>query len=190
MMDPLSLQETLRSRMFVTKTLWAAMVLTVCLFVGLAYFINAQQQPGVAQPELRMALYGVAGVLAVLSFFLRRRFLSSHRNLSISTLEKAMRGLVGDGQAEATDAEVPAQVRRMQAIDAKVGVLSGRYFTAMIMSLAMHESIALCGMILAMIERRFEAMIPFAIAAIVLDLLIYPRLDKYIEESTASAPPF
>jgi F0F1-type ATP synthase membrane subunit c/vacuolar-type H+-ATPase subunit K len=188
MMDPLSLQETLRSRMFVMKILWTAMVVTVLLFVGLAYFINAQQQPDVAQPQLQMVLYGVAGVLAVMSFFLRRRFLSSHRNLSISTLEKAMRGLVGDGQAE--DAEVPAQVRRMQAIDAKVGALSGRYFTAMILSLAMHESIALCGMILAMIERRFEAMIPFAIAAIVLDLLIYPRLDKYVEASMVSAPPF
>lgn len=189
MMDSQSLKEMLRPRMFVLKILWTAMVLTVLLFVGLAYFMNAQRQPGVAQPELRMVLYVVAGVLALLSFFLRRMFLSSQRNQSTSALKKALRALVGDAQTEATDAEMPAQVKRLKSIEAKAAALSGRYFTAMLLSLAMHEAIAMCGMILSMIEHRFEPMLPFAIAAIVLDLLVYPRLDKYVEQNAVSAPP-
>lgn len=190
MMDSLSLKEKLRARIFVMKLLWTAMVVTVLLFVGLAYLMNAQGQPEAAQPKLRIALYATAGGVALLSFFVRRMLLSSQRKQSTPNLEKAMRGLVGNGQAEATDAEVPAQVKRMKAIEAKVGALSERYFTALLLSLAMHEAIAICGMILSINERRFEAMIPFAIAALVLDLLIYPRLDKYVEESMVSAPPF
>lgn len=190
MMDPLSLKDTLRSRIFVLKILWMAMVLTVLLFVGLAYLMDTRQQPAVAQPELQMALYGVAGVLAVLSFFLRRMFLSSQRNQSPPAMEQALRGLVVSAQVEAPDVEMPAQVKRMKVIEAKVGALSGRYFTAMLLSLAMHEAITLCGMILSINEHEFEAIIPFAIAAIVLDLLVYPRLDKYVEENAANAPPF
>jgi hypothetical protein len=190
MMDSLSLKDRLRARMFVMKILWAMMTLTVLLFVGLAYLMNAQQQPAAALPQLRIALYTTAGVVALLSFFVRRMLLSSQRNQSTPALKKALRALVGDAQAEASDAEVPAQVKRMQASDAKVAALSGRYFTALLLSLAMHEAIALCGMILSINERRFESIVPFAIAAIVLDLLVYPRLDKYIEESTTTAPPF
>jgi len=176
--------------MFVMKLLWTMMTLTVLLFVGLAYFINAQQQPTAALPQLRIALYTTAGVVALLSFFVRRRLLASRRNQSTPAVEKARRGLVGDAQAEASDAEVPAQVKRMQALDAKVGALSGQYFTALLLSLMMHEAIAMCGMILSMNEHRFESVIPFAIAAIVLDVLVYPRLDKYIEQNAVSAPPF
>jgi hypothetical protein len=95
-----------------------------------------------------------------------------------------------EAQPEATDAEMPAQLKRAKAIEAKVGALSGRYFTALLLSLALHEAIAMCGMILSINERRFESIIPFAIAALVLDLLVYPRLGKYVEESTGSAQPF
>jgi uncharacterized membrane protein len=79
MMDPHSLQEKLRPKKFVMMILWTAMVGTVLLFVGLAYLINAQQQPVAVPPELRIALYTTAGAVAIISFFLRQTFLSSAR---------------------------------------------------------------------------------------------------------------
>ena len=70
----------------------------------------------------------------------------------------------------------------------KVVGLSGMYFTALILSLAMNEAVALFGMLLAILEQRVEPVIPFAAAALALNLLIFPRFNQFVNRVMSKYP--
>lgn len=51
----------------------------------------------------------------------------------------------------------------------------GRWFTILIVRLALHESIALYGLVLAFLKGDAKEMLPFGAAAILLNLFVLPR---------------
>ena len=192
MIDPESLNKILRPRTLTMRILWSAMVMTILFFVLVAYFITGQNQvkPVPVQDELRMVFYAIAVLAPIAAYFLRRRMLSSERLQPAMRLKVDLRAMATDSETEVTDEARLAELKKLNPLELKAISLSGRYFTAMLLSLALHEVVALCGMMLSMLEQRFEAILPFAAVAIVLDLLIYPRLDKFIEQNAVPAPRF
>ena len=192
MIDPESLNKVLRPRTLTLRILWAAMVMTILFFVLVAYFITGQNQtePVPVQDELRMVFYAIAVIAPIAAYFLRRRMLSSERLQPVMRLKVDLRAMATDSETGVTDEARLAEMKKLNPLELKALSLSGRYFTAMLLSLALHEVVALCGMMLSMLEQRFEAILPFAAVAIVLDLMIYPRLDKFIEQNAVTAPRF
>ena len=174
------------------RILWSAMVMTVLFFVLIAYVMSRQYQPGSApvQAELRMVFYAIAIIAPIAAYFLRRRMLSSERLQPAMRLKVDLRAMATDSETGVTDEARLAEMKKLSPLELKAITLSGRYFTAMLLSLALHEVVALCGMMLSILEQRFEAILPFAAVAIVLDLLIYPRLDKFIEQNAVPTPRF
>lgn len=192
MIDPQSLNRILRPRTFTLRILWTAMVLTVLFFVLLAYILSQQYKTDSVpvQTELRMIFYAVAVLAPLAAYFLRRRMLSSERLQPAMRLKVDLQAMATDSETGVTDEARLAELKKLNPLELKALTLSGRYFTAMLLSLALHEVVALCGMMLSMLEQSFEAILPFAAVAIVLDLLIYPRLDKFIEQNAVAAPRF
>jgi F0F1-type ATP synthase membrane subunit c/vacuolar-type H+-ATPase subunit K len=192
MIDPESLNKILRPRTLTMRILWSAMVMTILFFVLVSYFITSQHQsePVPIQNELRMVFYAIAVIAPIAAYFLRRRMLSSERLQPAMRLNVDLRAMATDSETGVTDEARLADLNKLNPLELKAITLSGRYFTAMLLSLALHEVVALCGMMLSMLEQRFEAILPFAAVAIVLDLLIYPRLDKFIEQNAVPAPRF
>lgn len=177
-----TLKRVLRPRVFVMKLLWAAMTFTILLYVGLAYFLNAQGQP--PQPvdnSLKIALYLIAGAIAVLSLLLRSRMLSEGHIYDKLKEEVDPQGLATDRETGQIDQERLQTIKKLTPLEMKVIGLSGMYFTALIMSLAMNEAVALFGMLLAILEQRVEPVIPFAAAALALNLLIFPRFNQFVD---------
>jgi hypothetical protein len=74
-----------------------------------------------------------------------------------------------------------AQTRQLD--EAKIMALTGRYLTAILLSLALHEVITLLGLMLCLWEQRVEPIFPFAAVSIALNLLVFPRLNKFIDQS-------
>lgn len=192
MIDPQSLNKVLRPRTFTLKILWSAMVMTILFFVLVSYFITSQNQtePAPVQNELRIVFYAIALIAPVAAYFLRRRMLSSERLQPVMDMKVDLRAMATDSETGVTDEARLAELKRLNPLELKALSLSGRYFTAMLLSLALHEVVALCGMMLSMLEQSFEAILPFAAVAIVLDLMIYPRLDKFVEQNAVTAPRF
>ncbi len=182
----------MRPRTFTLRILWTAMVLTVLFFVLLAYILSQQYKTDSVpvQTELRMIFYAVAVLAPLAAYFLRRRMLSSERLQPAMRLKVDLQAMATDSETGVTDEARLAELKKLNPLELKALTLSGRYFTAMLLSLALHEVVALCGMMLSMLEQSFEAILPFAAVAIVLDLLIYPRLDKFIEQNAVAAPRF
>lgn len=189
MMDSESLNKVLRPRTLTLRILWAAMTMTILFFVLVTYFITGQNQtePVPIQNELRMVFYAIAVIAPVAAYFLRRRMLSSERLQSAMGMKVDLLAMATDSETGVTDEARLAEMKKLNPLELKAITLSGRYFTAMLLSLALHEVVALCGMMLAMLEQRFEAILPFAAVAIALDLLIYPCLDKFIEQNAVPA---
>ena len=192
MIDSESLNKILRPRTLTMRILWTAMVLTVLLFVFLTYILTGQNrlEPVPVQNELRMVFYAIAVIAPVAAYFLRRRILSSERLQSASNTEDGLQALATDFRTEVTDEAKLAEIKKLSPLELKAIAISVPYFTALLLSLALHEVVAICGMMLSMLELRFEAILPFAAVAIVLDLMIYPRLDKFIEQNAVPAPRF
>ncbi|HKP85998.1 MAG TPA: hypothetical protein VJZ26_07880 [Blastocatellia bacterium] len=153
-----TLNQRLRPRMFTLRVLWFAMTTTILFFVLVAYLMAAQNEtsPASVGTGLRTTFYAIAVGCAVASFLLRRAFFSKFRSANAQT-----------GQVD----------------EAKVMKMTVRYFTSMLLSLALHEVITICGMMLCVLEQKFEPILPFAAFSILLNLLVFPRLNMFIDRS-------
>lgn len=179
--------ELLRARVFTLRLLWAAMTLTVLFFVVLAYFLSTQNQisaPSLNDELIRLILYAISAGAAVISFLLRRLLLSNRRIHSAASKDIDLRSLTTDAETGQTDEVRLAKLKSLNPGEMNAFRLTGNYFTSMLLSLALHEVIAVCGLLLSLGEGKFETIIPFAIAAIALNLLVFPRLDKFLERNT------
>lgn len=184
-----TLKQVLRPRILVMNILWFALTLTIPLYVGLAYFLNPAGQP--AQPvenSLRLALYLIAGSVAVLSLLLRSRSLSEGRIYDKLKEEVDPQALATNRETGEIDQERLKTIKSLTPLEMKVAGLSGMYFTTLLIGLAMNESVALFGMILAVLERRPEPIIPFAVAALALNLIIFPRFNQFVDKTILKYP--
>lgn len=184
-----TLKRVLKPRVLVMTLLWAVMTFTILFYVGLAYILNAPGQP--PQPvenRLKLALYLIAGAIAVLSFLLRSRMLSEGHIYDKLKEEVDPQGLATNRETGQIDQERLQTIKSLTPLEMKVIGLSGIYFTTLVLSLAMHEAVALFGMLLAILEQRAEPVIPFAAAALALNLLVFPRFHQFVDRVMSKYP--
>lgn len=184
-----TLKQVLKPRILVMNILWFALTLSILFYVFLAYFLNSNGQP--AQPfenSLKMALYLIAGSIGALSMLLRSRSLSEGRIYDKLKEEVDPQALATDSETGKINQERLKIIKTLTPLETKVVGLSGMYFTTMLISLAMNESVALFGMLLAILERRPEPIIPFAVAGIILNLIIFPRFSQFVDKTMAKYP--
>src|SRR5262249_16831164 len=100
------------------------------------------------------------------------------------------RGLATNAQTGQVDEAKLAKIKLLGPADFKTLALSGPYFTALLVSLALNEVVALYGFMLSLLEKRFETILPFVLAAIILNVIVYPRFDKFAEQNVIRGPGF
>ena len=184
-----TLKQVLMPRILVMNILWFALTLTILLYVALAYVLNSKGQP--AQPfenSLRTALYLIAASIGVLSLLLRSRSLSEGHVYDKLKEEVDPQALATNRETGEIDQERLKIIKSLTPLEVKVAGLSGMYFTAMLISLAMNEAVALFGLLLAILERRPEPVIPFAVAGLALNLIIFPRFSQFVDKTMAKYP--
>jgi hypothetical protein len=180
-----TLNELLRPGVFVLKLLWFAMTATILFFILVAYLITNQNQssPVAVGSGLKIVIYVIAIGCAVVSFLLRRQWLSKLRADSTTVAGVDLTSLAADAETGQVDEARLAKVKSLRPDQAKLFVMTGRYFTAMILSLALREAITLCGMMLDIWEQKFESILPFAAFTLLLNLIAFPRLNHLIDRN-------
>ena len=184
-----TLKQALKPRILVMNILWFALTLTILLYVALAYVLNSERQP--EQPfenSLRTALYLIALSIGVLSLLFRSRSLSEGHVYDKLKEEVDPQALATNRETGVIDQERLKIIKSLTPLETKVAGLSGMYFTAMLISLAMNEAVALFGLLLAILERRPEPVIPFAVAGLALNLIIFPRFSQFVDKTMAKYP--
>jgi hypothetical protein len=165
------------------------MTLSILLYVGLAHFLNAEgRAPQNVTGSLRLAVYLIAGSVAVLSLMLRKSLLSPGKIYDRLNEAVDAQALATNRETGEIDQERLKKINSLTPLEMKAMGLSGMYFTTLLLSLAMNETVALLGLMLAILEQRPEPVIPFAAAALALNIIIFPRFNQFIDRVMSKFP--
>lgn len=183
-----TLRELLRPAMVVNSVLW--FVLTASIFVyGAVAFLLAQQGPGPSDPPPALPIvFSVLAVLTGLASLLVPRVLLSDRRI-----RQAMQPdvdpvtLARNPKLGVVDEERLRKIRTLDPSERKLLQLPGLYFTPFILRLVLNESIVIYGLVIAILSHSFAPILPFAAAAVVLNLVCLPRIDPLLERASRLA---
>ena len=179
------LRELLRPALRVNAMLrW---ILTASIFVyGLAACLVLERSPAPAVvSELFHLAFGCVAILTGLGSLLVERVL-----LSDARLQEAMRSdpdpeaLARDPRRGIVDGERLQKIQSLTSAERKLLRLCGLFFASFIIRLSMNEAIAIYGVVLAFLSRSLIPMLPFAVAAIALNVACRPRIDPFLERAT------
>jgi len=184
-MRSIELQRALAPFLFTQRILWAALTFSIVIYVVVAWFAT-QQAPaeGTSLDPVFIGVFGAVSVaVAVASFVVPPRLLT---DAMITAIVK------GDGLPAGRHRRVPGygpDGKPGPAIDAlsqaerRLYSVVLRSFTPTILRLALHESIAVFGLLLALMSGTFDIALPFAIAAIALNVVAFPRPEPLLERA-------
>jgi len=134
-------KEHIEKSFLILRIIWAAMLGTLIIYLFICYQFGDQiRQPSGSQfplATLRNILYGVAAVTLMLSHFLRR-FMLTRRS----------------GNCRPTSMKFPSQ--------SDISPILGKYATALIVSLALSESIGIYGLVLFLLGDNYQTLYIFA----------------------------
>jgi hypothetical protein len=139
--------------------LWFALMMSVAIYGGVSFIIASQGNEAAAPLALPPFVFPVLAVMsAVAAVVLYRQFTSPDR----------IRALV-------------SQSRSVEQVPQLV-------LTASILRWALFESVAIYGLVLAIMSRSFEAFLPYGIVAIGLQAMSPPRLKQITLSALAFLP--
>lgn len=179
------LRELLQGTSRILWVLWFAMTASIWLYVAVAFFVTGGARgPGAPEPMISWIL-GALGVAMGVTSLLLPRFLGSDERLR-ATLEAPvdLESLARDPRTGAADPERLRRLERLSETERKLLTVPAFVFLPTILPLALNESVALFGLVLVFLTRSFDVILPFAIAATVLNLLSRPALDSVLERAS------
>ena len=92
--------------------------------------------------------------------------------------------LARDPRRGIVDGERLQKIQSLTSAERKLLRLCGLFFASFIIRLSMNEAIAIYGVVLAFLSRSLIPMLPFAVAAIALNVACRPRIDPFLERAT------
>ena len=152
------------------RVIWAVLSGSILLYVGVLYLIRpGSPEPAAAPDVLLLSAYLQALLVAGVSLAYR------HWALSEARLRRSMDQLNGPELpgVDRTDGRLYRVLGHLQVVD--------------VVGLALHESIALFGFVLAFLTVDPVRILPFAALAIVANLLIFPRPRAVLEHARTLA---
>lgn len=158
--------------------IWGAFLAATVIYVALIAFVVTRPAAGEAAAGPRLdarlataALTGLALLAAAGSLVLPRTLLAPG---------KLARGTISGSGASPTAAETAA-TPKLAPSERELLKLLPAYQASLIMSWALRESVAVFGVILAILTARSAAVVPFALVALALLALERPRVVAFLE---------
>ena len=149
------------------RLIWLAASAAIGLYVVVAYAVTGGGGAESEEPAraIVFACYGQSLLLGVGSLGYRRWALSDAR------LRQAMAGEEQPGRAgeDVLESGLVRVLAQLQMVD--------------IVGLALHEAIAIFGLVLAILTGQAQAVLPFAAFATLLNLAVLPRPDAVVERA-------
>jgi hypothetical protein len=166
------------------------MTVSILIYVGVVYFLQrtTPDSPGALDSTLSLALSVGAVVLTAVSLVYRRHANSDERIGELFRNEPDLQVLVTDPQTKRVNTELLERLERLTPFEQRVYSLCTTLQTSLIVSLALHEAVALFGFVLGFLSRDVVPVIPFTVVAIMLNLLVYPRPEVTAERVPRGTP--
>lgn len=179
------LARLVEARERVARFLWLGLTLPILVYAGIAAAVAPRASAGVdpaRATNMVGVLYAVAAAIALAAFAIRRRAHSDERIRAVIQGDPARfagrRAAMAAGLAHAAGLDT-TETRIFLAVEqAHRGVL---------VSLALHDMMAVIGLVASILSGDRWAALPFAAAAFALNLSLYPRFEDILRRAEAGA---
>jgi hypothetical protein len=176
------LRDLLRPTTLVLRVIWAAITMSIAVYVLVLYLIPFGEEIAVAGGGLTTALYVAAAVLAVVALFYRQRALSAEQLQRIAERPVDARSLAVDPGSREVDPERLRRIEALAPVEQRALAVAGALRTRTIVVLALNEGIAVIGFMAAFLAQSPPVILPFAVTAVVLNLFVFPRPEAVAEQ--------
>jgi hypothetical protein len=177
------LEELLGQSERVRRILWIALTATIVVYLAVAYAVAGEPRP--LAPGLEMALAFASMGVAAFSLATPRVLLSDERLDRYLAEEPSSSPLATRPRTGQVDPVLLARVERLPAAERRLLGLAQLFFVPFVVRLVLNESIAMLGLVIALVSSQPGRMLPYAGAAIVLNLLTSPSLDPLLERAAS-----
>ncbi|MEW6729843.1 MAG: hypothetical protein AB1489_00775 [Acidobacteriota bacterium] len=182
------LQTLLRPQLMVQKIVWAGLTITIGLYLFLAYQMVVLGQTNLSATQLdknlEIVIYAFAATMGILSLLLRKFLLSDQRlSTKLTQYHTHPERLAVTPRSGPLDTTKLEKVKKLSAKERAILGLAREYFIAMIMSLALTETIAISGFLLTLLSHQITIMLPFVFATLILNLAFFPRFNGFAEDT-------
>ena len=187
-MNSPAVRELLRPAILVNSMLW--FVLTVSIFIyGVVAYLTAQRSRGPTDVSdaIQLALAGAAIVTGIGSLLVTRIFLSDRRLREAMESDPDPEDLARHPKLGIVDEERLRKIQSLSRTERKLLQVPSLYFTPFIIRLVLNEAVAIYGLVLAFLSHSFPPILPFAAAAIALNLTCLPRIEPVLERAARLA---
>ena len=163
--------------------LWATLTASLLVYLAVAYVAARPEEAREIPANMTLALALVACVVAALAYRIPAVLLSDGKLRTLMTPEPSPEELAKNPQTGRADPERQREIEALPAHEQRLLRLPAAAFVPFIVRLVLNESIGIFGLVLSFLSQRFEPVLPFVLAAIVLNLLARPNLRGLLERS-------
>ena len=177
-----SLQRQVQGYERTMRILWISLTVSVLFFVGVLY---VQVGPGGGASWTEAPVLGAAGLaiaLLVAALLYRGTAFSASSMEALLEREPNVEDMAKDPQSGKVDEKRKAELSELSSRELRVLAALYGLQTPFLVSLVLSEAVALVGFVAAFLARDFAVLIPFAAAALVLNLTSPPRVARWTEQ--------
>lgn len=179
------LEELVRPSELTARVIWVGLTAPIVVYVVVAFLVT---DPAASAQEPLLALQAVLIVVALIagtvSLLLPRFLLSDERLQRVLRDDPALEDLARDPQTGKVDEERRRKIEALSTQERKLLRLPPVYLTQLIIRLALTETVAIMGLVLAIISNSPQLVVPFAALALVLNLSSLPKVKEQLESAT------
>ena len=170
-----TLAEALRRPLLTQRVLWVGHTASIAVYYVVLQVLSRGAPVGAALPEtLSPYLWLAAGGVALASVLYRRRVNSDAYLLALLGRPAAPEELTRDARTGRVDEDQRRRIEAISESDRRFLALFSRLQTQLIVSLALHETIALLGFVLGFLHHDPASLLPFGAATVALNLWVWP----------------
>ncbi len=183
-MPVLELRDIVARKELTGRIIWGAMLASVGLMVLFVYLLRHLPVPDRrVDPALVFALAFLALINSSIAFFLHRYRRSG------KFLKAACRGSQERVRSELSRIMAPERAAQVSEEDLCALQAVSRGFSLLIINMALNDTVAVFGFVAAVVSGQPEIIWPFSILAVLLHMLMFPRLLQDFDRRRAADTP-
>jgi hypothetical protein len=190
-MLPNELAEALQPLKRLYVVLWFALTAAIVLYL-FVLFLTVRSISGSAatiEPIVQYLSVLISLVVGVISLLYWRHSRSDTRfqrllarDIQLKDVqEKANKLVVQPKSKGSPDQKTLLQLSTLASFDRRRYAVAADLFLPFLLNLALNETVALCGFVLALLRRDLWQFLPFATAAILMNIYMLPKLENLME---------
>lgn len=172
----------------VRTVVWIALNVAIPLYVAVAWlqFGAPSTTVGAFSHPMALPLVTIAVAAAIAGRVLPSALFPPQRLRDLMSRDADLPELARNPQTRAVDDQRLAALEALPPHEQRLIAVAQASLTPFIVQLALQESVALWGLVLAILSKSAAAVIPFAAVALLLNLMVSPKLDSVLAMAQGS----